>query len=73
MWYSNCLQLEPAIFDDIDEAAEAAADAMAIAEIEAGQFVSHEMVVAWLQSWGTPNKLPTPTPTNQQPLPFVER
>jgi len=52
---------ERAIFDDLDEAAEAAADAQAIAEIEAGQFVSHEAVEAWLLSWGTPNKLPPPS------------
>jgi predicted transcriptional regulator len=54
------MKLERAIFDDVDEAAEAAADAQAIAEIEAGQFVSHKAVEAWLLSWGTPNKLPTP-------------
>ena len=63
MCYFGCVDSEPSIFDNMDEAAEAAADAMAVAEIEHGQFVSHEEVTAWLQSWGTPNKLPTPTPT----------
>ena len=41
---------------------EAAADAAADAEIEAGRFVSHDKVVAWLKSWGTPNELPCPEP-----------
>ena len=54
------MEHEPAIFDDVDEAAEAAADAQAIAEIEAGRFVSDKAVQAWLLSWGTPNKLPSP-------------
>ena len=36
---------------DIDEAE---------AEIDAGHFVPHAEVAKWLQSWGTPNKLPRP-------------
>jgi predicted transcriptional regulator len=51
---------EPAIFDDLDEAAEAAADAQAISEIDAGEFISHDAMKAWLLSWGTPNELPPP-------------
>ena len=43
---------------ELDEAAEAAADTVADAEIDSGQFVSHEKVVEWLKSWGTPDKLP---------------
>ncbi|KRA57801.1 CopG family transcriptional regulator [Caulobacter sp. Root655] len=54
------MKLEPAIFDDLDEAGDAAAIAEARAEIAAGQFVSNEAVEAWLLSWGTPNKLPPP-------------
>ena len=54
------MKLEPAIFDDLDEASDAAAIAEARAEIAAGQFVSNEAVEAWLLSWGTPNKLPPP-------------
>jgi len=54
------MKSEPAIFDDLDEAAEAAADAEAINEIEAGQFISHDAMKAWLLSWGTPNELPPP-------------
>jgi predicted transcriptional regulator len=51
------------IFDtEPDEAEEARLDAKADAEIDAGQFVPHTEVVKWLQSWGTPNKLPRPRP-----------
>jgi len=32
-----------------------------LADFEAGRFVSHERVVAWLESWGTENELPVPT------------
>jgi predicted transcriptional regulator len=54
------MKLEPATFDDLDEAGDAAAIAEARAEIAAGQFVSNEAVEAWLLSWGTPNKRPPP-------------
>ena len=54
------MKLEPAIFDNIDEADDAAAIAEARAEIAAGQFVSHEAVKTWLLSWGAPNELPPP-------------
>jgi predicted transcriptional regulator len=54
------MKLEPAIFDDMGEADDAAAVAEARAEIAAGLFVSNEAVEAWLLSWGTPNKLPPP-------------
>ena len=47
---------------DRDAAEDARLDAQADAEIEAGQFVPHDDVVKWLQSWGTPNKLPRPQP-----------
>lgn len=51
---------DPSIFDEIDEAAEAAADARAEADIAAGRVVSHEAVSRWLLSWGTANPLPRP-------------
>lgn len=35
-------------------------DLNAIADIEAGRFVSHEAVVRWIESWGTENELPRP-------------
>jgi predicted transcriptional regulator len=51
------------IFDsEPDEAEEARLDAEADAAIEAGQFVTHDRVVEWLKSWGTPNELPCPKP-----------
>jgi len=52
---------EPAIFDEIDEQAEAAADARADADIAAGRTVDHETMKAWLLSWGTSDELPVPT------------
>jgi predicted transcriptional regulator len=45
-----------------DAADEARLDAAADAEIEAGQFVTHDKVAEWLKSWGTPNELPCPKP-----------
>jgi len=51
---------EPSLFDDIDEAAEVAADARAEADIAAGRVVSHEAVSRWLLSWGAPNRRPRP-------------
>ena len=51
---------EPGIFDEVDEGAEAAADARAMADVKAGRFVSNEAVMRWLRSWGTPNELPPP-------------
>jgi predicted transcriptional regulator len=56
------MKAEPAIFEVEDEAA--AADAAAIAEgladIEAGRVVSHDAMKRWLLSWGTSNELPPP-------------
>jgi predicted transcriptional regulator len=51
---------EPGVFDIVDEAAEAEADARALAEVDAGQFISNEAMTRWLRSWGTPNELPPP-------------
>jgi predicted transcriptional regulator len=45
-----------------DEAEEARLDAAAEAEIEAGQFVTHDKVVEWVKSWGKPDELPCPKP-----------
>ena len=33
---------------------------IALAQVEAGEVVSHEEVKKWLESWGTKNKLPMP-------------
>ncbi len=50
---------EPAIFDDLDEADDAAI-AEGLADIEAGRVISHEAMKRWLLSWGTPGELPPP-------------
>ena len=55
------MMTEPAIFDETDEDAEDAADAEALADVEAGRLISHEAMRAWLLSWGTPDKLPPPS------------
>ncbi|PHY12927.1 CopG family transcriptional regulator [Caulobacter sp. B11] len=46
---------EPSLFDETD-AAEAAADERAEADIAAGRVVSHKAMKRWLLSWGTPNE-----------------
>jgi predicted transcriptional regulator len=51
---------EPAIFDEVDEAADAAAIAAGIADVDADRVVSHEAMKAWLLSWGTPEETPPP-------------
>ena len=51
---------EPSIFDEIDDEAEAAADAEGLADIEAGRVVPHEEVAEWLKTWGTPDETPAP-------------
>jgi cell division protein FtsX len=46
---------EPVPDDELTEE-----DLEAIADIEAGRFISHEAMVRWLESWGTENELPPP-------------
>ncbi len=48
------------LFDEIDDAAEDAADTRAMADLEAGRVVSHAAVKAWLLSWGRADELPPP-------------
>lgn len=54
------IEVESIFEPDVDAAEEARLDALAEAEIDAGRFVPHAEVAKWLQSWGTPNKLPRP-------------
>lgn len=54
------MKAEPSIFDDDDTAAEAAADAEGLADLDAGRVISHERMKAWLLSWGTPEEIPPP-------------
>lgn len=51
---------EPSLLDEIDDAAEAAADAEGLADIEAGRVVPHHEVARWLDTWGTPDETPPP-------------
>ncbi len=53
-------KLEPSLFDELDNDAEAAADARADAGIAAGRVISHEAVKRWLLSWGMSNESPAP-------------
>jgi predicted transcriptional regulator len=48
---------EPSFFD---EAAERAADAAGLAELDAGKGVLQAEVSAWLHTWGAPEEQPTP-------------
>lgn len=54
------MTLELAIFDDVDEADDAAAIAEGLADIDANRIISHDAMKAWLLSWGRPNELPSP-------------
>ena len=51
---------EAGVFDIADDEADELAALEGEAQLDAGQYVSHEAVVRWLRSWGTPNKLPPP-------------
>jgi predicted transcriptional regulator len=51
---------EPGVFGVEDAAALEASDQRALADFEAGRFVSHEAVKRWVASWGTDNPLPRP-------------
>ena len=51
---------EPAVFI-LEEAVELdAREQKAMADIDAGRFVTHEAVARWLKSWGTEDELPPP-------------
>ena len=53
-------QEEPAVFV-LEEAVDlTAAERQAMADIEAGRFISHEAVMRWVASWGTEDELPPP-------------
>lgn len=48
------------MFDHVDPAAEAAADARAEADIAAGRVVDHDKVREWLAKWGSEDEAPAP-------------
>ncbi len=51
---------EASLYDEIDQAAEDAADAEGLADADAGRLIPHEDVAAWLDSWGTTDFKPAP-------------
>jgi predicted transcriptional regulator len=52
--------VEPTLFDEIDDAAEQRALEEAERAIVEGRTISHAAVRRWLLSWGTPDELPPP-------------
>jgi predicted transcriptional regulator len=54
------MKIEPAIFDQIDDDVEAAADARAEADVTAGRVISHEAVSRWLTSLAEGDPRPPP-------------
>jgi predicted transcriptional regulator len=56
--YDNWMRIRDSLPLDIDP--NEAADAEAMADYEAGRFISHEAMRAWILSWGTENELPRP-------------
>lgn len=51
---------ESSIFDEIDDAAEAAADARALEDIREGRLISHEAVKKWLTDYIDGKRRPRP-------------
>ncbi len=51
---------DTSFFDELDEAAEIAADAEGFADIEAGRVIPHEEIAAWLDTWGKPDEKAAP-------------
>ncbi len=51
---------EPAVFIAEDAIELDDREQKAMADMDAGRFVTHEAVVRWLKSWGTDNELPPP-------------
>lgn len=47
-------------FDEVDEEEDERRIAEADADIAAGRVISHEAMLRWIKSWGTPDELPPP-------------
>ncbi len=54
------MKAEPTLFDEVDDAVEAAADAGGLADIAAERVIPHDEVARWLETWGTPDEKPAP-------------
>jgi len=48
------------LFEEIDDAEDERRIAEADADIAAGRVISHEAMLRWIKSWGTPDELPPP-------------
>lgn len=48
------------LFEEIDEAEDERRIAEADADIAAGRVISHQAMLRWIKSWGTPDELPPP-------------
>jgi hypothetical protein len=62
------MDLDPALFDDIDALEEERALDEAEAAFLAGRVISHDATMRWLASWGTPDELPRPPVGPRQPI-----
>jgi hypothetical protein len=54
------MKQDKTLFDAIDPAAEAAADARADADVRHGRVIGHDAVKRWIASWGSAAPLPRP-------------
>ncbi len=52
--------IDPSLFENVDEVEEERALAEAEAAYAAGRVISHEAMMEWLASWGGPDELPPP-------------
>lgn len=54
------MKQDKTLFDAIDPAAEAKADARAEADVRDGRLIGHDAVKRWIGSWGSVAPLPRP-------------
>jgi hypothetical protein len=54
------MKQDKTLFDVIDPAAEASADARADADVREGRLIGHAAVKRWIASWGSAAPLPRP-------------
>jgi predicted transcriptional regulator len=53
-----CVKRYRNIFEEPDQAAIAASDARARADLAAGRYYDHATVARWLKTWGAPQQKP---------------
>lgn len=54
------MKQDKTLFDAIDPAAEAKADARAEADVRGGRLIGHDAVKRWIVSWGSTAPVPRP-------------